>query len=61
MLAPMLPRNFHVHSARGGVARRHPLGANRDVMLPFAGIMIGAAGGSAMWLVAALIVWAVSH
>ena len=35
--------------------------ARRRNVLPFAGILAGAAGGSVMWLVAALIVWAVTR
>ena len=29
--------------------------------LPFAGVLVGAAGGSAMWLIAALLVWILKH
>lgn len=36
-------------------------GARRQIELPFAGIMAAAAGGSVMWLIAALIVWAVTR
>jgi len=36
-------------------------GVKRRIELPFAGIMAGVAGGSAMWIIAALIVWALTH
>ena len=33
----------------------------RHIEAPFTGIMVGAAGGSLMWIIAALIMWAVTH
>jgi len=36
--------------------RRQPSAMQRSD-IPFAGILVGAAGGSTMWLIAALIAW----
>ncbi|HSV20604.1 MAG TPA: hypothetical protein VLR71_19485 [Casimicrobiaceae bacterium] len=33
----------------------------RHIVAPLTGIMVGAAGGSLMWILAALIMWAVTH
>jgi hypothetical protein len=37
------------------------LSATRQVEVPLAGILAGAAGGSVFWIIAALIVWTIAR